>query len=170
MEFLELAKARYSVRSFKADKLPADVVNKIVEAGCVAPTACNRQPLKIIAVTGEEGMEKFRRCTECHYGAPMGFIVCSDLDTAWQRPFDGKKSSDVDASIAATHMMLEAADLGVGSVWVMFFKPDAVREEFSLPDNLEPVALLPMGYPADGSKPSAQHTQFKPLDEMVSYE
>lgn len=169
MDFLELAKERYSVRSFKSDAVPEEIVNRIIEAGCVAPTACNRQSFKIIAVTSPDGLERFRKCTECHFNAPLAFIVCSDREIEWKRRFDGKPSGDVDASIVATHMMLEAASLGIGSTWVMYFMPDAVRKEFALPDRFEPVACLPMGYPSETAAPSPMHSSCRSLEELVSF-
>ena len=170
MDFLELAKSRYSVRSFRADAVPEEIVSKIIEAGYVAPTACNRQPVLITAVTSAAGIEKFRRCTECHFNAPLAFIISCDRSMDWKRSYDGKKSGDVDASIVTTHMMLEAASLGIGSTWVMYFIPEAVKEEFSLGDDIEPIALLPMGYPAENAAPSPLHSKFRPLADMVSFE
>ena len=169
MDFLELAKKRYSVRSFKNESISDEIIRKIIDAGYVAPTACNRQPFKIIAISSEEGLAKFKRCTDCHFNAPLAFIVCSDLNIAWQRSFDGKRSGDVDASIVATHMMLEAADLGIGSTWVMFFKPDVVKAEFDLPDNFEPVVCLPMGYPSDEAKPAPLHSQYRDYGDLVTF-
>ena len=169
MEFIDLAKERYSVRGFKADKVPQELTDKIIQAGYVAPTACNRQAIRIIAVNSEDGLERVKRCTDCHFSAPLTFIICSDTDMCWKRPFDGKKSGDVDAAIVTTHMMLQAAELGLGSTWVMFFKADVARAEFNLPENLEPVAFLPVGYPAEDAAPSAQHTQYRDYNEIVSF-
>ena len=168
MDFIELAKKRYSVRSFKQDQVPDDAILKIIQAGCIAPTACNKQPFRIIAAKSPNALERFRKCTECHYDAPLGFIICRDKNEEWVRSYDGKRSGDIDASIVTTQMMLEAADLGIGSVWVMYFDPEAVRTEFALPENIDPVALLPLGYPSDDSKPSPSHTSFRPFGDIVS--
>lgn len=170
MDFLSLAEARYSVRSFKPDPVPTEVIEKIIKAGLVAPTACNNQPEKIIAVSTNDGLERFRRCTECHYNAPLGFIVGYDKTRCWKSEITPKTSGDIDASIVATHMMLEAASLGIGSTWVMYFIPEAVKAEFALGYNIEPVALLVMGYPADDAKPSKMHDSFRDKSEIVSYE
>lgn len=70
------------------------------------------------------------------YGAPLAIIVCSDTNKVWTRPFDGKKLTDIDASIITDHMMMEATYLGLGSVWVCYFKPDILKAEFKIPDNL----------------------------------
>lgn len=168
MDFLELAQNRYSVRSFSSTPVPSDLVEKILRAAQLAPTACDYQPVKVLVLTRKDALERFRRCTECHFEAPLAFIVCADKTTCWKRRYDGKESGDIDASIVATHMMLEASSLGVGSTWVMYFIPEAVRQEFELPENLEPVALLPMGFPSESAAPSPRHTERKPLSELVT--
>lgn len=158
---------RCSVRQFKNEPLTDEQIAKIVEAGYVAPTACNNQPVKITVIKSADSLEKIARCTHCSFSAPVVFLICADLDLCWKRSYDGKPSSDVDAAIVTSHMMLEAADLGIGTTWVMHFDPEAVRCEFELPDNLEPVALLPAGFPADGYVPSPMHTKFREYEDMV---
>ncbi len=87
------------------------------------------------------------------------------------RPFDEKQTADIDASILTDHMMLQAAELGLGSVWICYFKPDVIQEEFGLPDNMEPVTILAVGYadekPADPKR--RLHTRI-PVEEFVFYE
>ena len=168
MDFLKLAESRFSVRAFSDRKVEKDVIEKILRAGQLAPTACNFQPQRIMVLESEEALAKLRKCTRSHFGAPLAMLVCHDRDACWTREYDGKPSGDIDASIVCTHMMLEAAELGVGSTWVMHFIPEAVREEFRLPDNHEPTALLVMGYPKEGTVPSPMHTQTKPLEDMVT--
>lgn len=169
MDFLQLAADRYSVRKFKDTPVPREIVDKILKAGQLAPTACNFQPQKILAVCSVEGLQKLKKCTDCHFNAPLAMIVCNDGSRSWTRPFDGKSSGDVDASIVTTHMMLEAAELGLGSTWVMYFKPDAVTAEFGLPEGIEPIAILPMGYPAEDAAPSPKHGETRPMEEMVKF-
>lgn len=169
MDYLTLSAERYSVRKFRPDPVPEDVLRKILEAGRLAPTACNKQPQRIYAVSSEEGLERIRRCTACHFNAPLVLAVCVDTRECWKRSYDGKDSGDVDAAIVATHLMMEAADLGVGSTWVMYFIPEAVKEELSLPEGIEPVALLPMGYPAENCRPASEHGSRKPLEETVTF-
>lgn len=167
-DFLTLAKERWSVRSFKQEKVPDELIDKLVEAALAAPTACNGQAFHVFAIKSEEALERFRRCTPCHFDAPLAFLICADANAEFSRSFDGKKSGNIDASIVTTHLILEAADLGLGSTWVMYFIPEAVREEFALPEQLEPVALLPVGFPADDAKPSPLHSKCKPFDELIS--
>lgn len=168
-DFLTLAAQRYSVRSFDSRPIEDEILQRILRAGHLAPTACNRQPQRVLVLNDAQDMQKLRRCTECHFGAPAALLVCCSRDESWIRGYDGKSSGDIDASIVATHMMLEAASLGIGSTWVMYFDPKAMREEFSIPTAIEPVALLVMGYPAAGAKPYPGHTQFRPQEETVVY-
>ena len=169
MDFSKLAAERFSVRKFSDRPVDADTVNAILAAGNAAPTACDKQPQKILVVQSSEGLERFRKCTACHFNAPLAMIVCADTTKSWVRSFDGKNSADIDASIVATHLMLQAAELGVGSTWVMYFIPEAVRTEFELPEGVEPVALLPMGYPADDCVPADLHAKRKPIEETVEF-
>lgn len=167
MNFLDLAKNRFSVRKFKTDPISEDSINKIVEAAIIAPTACNNQPIKIYVLESCEAREKIKKCTNCHFDAPLVMLICYDKTQCWTRPFDNKTSGDVDASIVTTHMMLEAASLGIGSTWVMFLDPNAIIKEFNLPNNIVPVSLLPMGYMADGYVPSPKHSTYKSVDDIV---
>lgn len=97
-------------------------------------------------------------------------LICHNRDESWKRPYDGALSSPVDAVIVATHMMLEAHNIGVGSCWVMHFNPFKMREVFNIPENIEPAALLVMGYPAEDSKPLDLHFKARPLDQVVYYD
>lgn len=169
MDFLKLAESRFSVREFADKKVEREVIEKILRAGQVAPTACNRQPQRIFVIESEKALATLKKCTGSHYNAPLAFLVCYDKDECWKRDYDGKPSGDIDASIVCTHMMLEAAELGVGSTWVMHYIPEAVRVEFALPDQLESTAILVMGYPKEGLTPSPMHGKNKPLSDTVSF-
>lgn len=169
MEFLKLAQDRYSVRKFTSESVPKDVIDKILKAGHVAPTACNYQPHRIFVMQSAEALEKLKNCTRCHFDAPLAMLVCYNKDECWVRKYDGENSGFVDASIVTTHMMMEATELGIGSTWVMHFNPAKMVEEFAISDNLVPVALLVMGYPASDAAPIDMHSKFKNMDEIVSY-
>ena len=156
-DFLDLAKARYSVRKFLDKKVPKDIIEKILKA-------------RIIVVESAEGLAKIKECTRCHFDAPLVFIISYNKEECWTRPYDGKLSGDIDASIVTTHMMLEAANLGIGSCWVMHYRPEVLKEKFNLPDNLESTALLVMGYPAEDAKPAPGHDKCRPDSELISWE
>lgn len=170
MSFLDLAKKRYSVRSYTNQKVEKEKLDLILEAANVAPTGANAQPQQLIVVQQEEGLNKLKKAANI-FNAPCAIIVCSDTSKVWTRPFDGKKLTDIDASIVTDHMMMEATDLGLGTVWVCYFKPDVIREEFHLPDHLEPVNLLVIGY-NDGTvlSPDRHSKTRKPISETVNYE
>lgn len=167
--FLSLAEQRYSVRKFAKKQVEQTALERILRAGQVAPTACNRQPQRIFVLRSADAMDRLRRCTSSHFDAPMALLVCYDRDECWTRGYDGQDSGWVDASIVATHMMLEAYSQGVGSTWVMHFDPDALRSEFALQADLIPVAVLVMGYPADDVQASPMHAQIKAMDATVKY-
>ena len=169
MSFLELAEKRYSVRKFSGKPVETEKINLILEAGRFAPTATNCQCQRILVIESREAAEKLKNCTPCHYNAPVAFLVCCDEREDWTRETDGVKSGVIDASIVATHMMLEAADIGLGSTWVMVFNADAIKTAFKIPDGIVPVALLPVGYPASDSEPSPMHFSRKPIDETVIF-
>lgn len=170
MNFLEIAQSRYSVRDYTNQKVEQEKLEKILLAAHAAPTAANLQPVRLIVVQEDEGLHKIGKAANI-YGAPLAIIVCSEHTKAWTRPFDGKKTVDIDASILTDHMMMEATELGLGSVWICYFKPDILKQEFQLPDDLEPINILAIGYskghPADPERHAAQRI---PLDQLVHYE
>lgn len=168
-DFLILAEERFSVRSFTDEPILPDVLQRILRAGHVAPTACNLQPQRIYVLQSKEALEKLKLCTSCHFHAPLGLLVCADMDDCWERPFDGQPSGLIDASIVATHMMLQAAAEGVGCTWVMHMDPETLAAEFQIPENHFPVCLLMMGYAADDVIPAPGHVRKRPIQETVTY-
>lgn len=166
-DFFELAESRYSVRKYKTQPVEREKLAKILEAARIAPTAGNRQPHRIKVITDAAELEKVDVCTKCRFGAPAVMLICYDKETTWVRPFDGANSGDVDSSIITTFMMMQAQDLGLGTCWVMFFDPAKTAEQFALPDNIVPVAFLPLGYPADDAEPGPKHGERFTLDEIL---
>ena len=165
--FLELSKARYSVRSFKPEPVELYKLMQVLEAGRFAPTACNNQPQRIKIITDPADLAKVDECTPCRFNAPAVLLVCYDKTVCWERKFDGANSGDVDASIVTTHLMLAAHEIGLGTCWVMYFDPAKTVELFVLPDNIVPVAMLPIGWPADDAAPADKHEQRFPLGEIL---
>lgn len=136
----------------------------------VAPTAANLQPVHLIVAQSDEALTKVSMAANI-YSAPLAIIVCADHSKAWVRPFDRKQTGDIDASILTDHMMLQATELGLGTVWVCFFKPDVIKKEFQLPDNLEPVNILAIGYSDEGEGNTNRfNTQRIPMNQLVSYD
>lgn len=167
MDFETVIKNRTAVREFKTDAIEDSKIKKILNAGRIAPTAKNLQPQKIYVVKSEDALSKIDKITPCRYGAPLCLIVCADKNIAWEN--DGYSSYETDAAIVATHMLLEATNLGLGSVWVRYFDVPNMIKKFNLPENVIPVCLIPIGYAADGYKESPLHNQRKELSETVKY-
>lgn len=170
MELMQVIKDRYSVRSFSDAAVEDEKIGMILEAGRLAPTACNIQPQKILVLRTKESLALWQKCTGCHFNEQLVMIICYDMTQSWKREYDGQDSGITDASIVTTHMMLEATELGIGSTWIMYFDPAAVREEFGIPDYLVPVSVLAMGYPSEDARPSQRHPFRKALSQTVEYD
>ena len=164
MEFDKVIKERKSTRLFSNKQVEKALLDKILEAGRIAPTAKNKQAFKIFVVNTKEGLKKIDKASPCRYGAKTVLIVCSDLDNCYR--LDKK---DVDSSIVATHMMLEATNLGVDNIWIGMIKDDILKSEFDLPDNLDVTCLIPLGYKAALCPPSPWHNKRKDIEELVEY-
>ena len=167
MSFLELACERYSCRKFSDKKIEQDKIDNILEAGRVAPTAVNYQPQRIFVLQSKESLEKLKTVTQYHFNAPLAFLICYDNTVSWKNPFTNFDEGVVDASIVATHMMLEITDLGLGSTWVGYFDSKIAQKTFNIADNIIPVAILPAGYP--DKEPSHLHNTRYELSQTVKY-
>ncbi len=165
MEFENVIRERHATRNFTDQKVEKEKIEKILEAGRLAPTAKNLQPVKIYVIENE--LEKVDLASPCRYHAPLVLLVCGDKEVAFQK---GDHSTfEMDACIVATHLMLEATNLGVQNIWVEMFDENVVREQFNLPENLIPVCLLPMGYEEENTPVNPNHLNRKPLEEIVEY-
>ena len=169
MDFLELAADRYSVRSYSDRPIEPEKMERILKAGQLAPTAVNFQPQKIYVLKSPEAIGTIRSLTRFAYDAPVVLLVCADKTKVWRSPSEhGYDTGEMDASIVCTHMMLEAWALGIGSVWVRGFDSRQVAKVFDLPEQVQPICLLPIGYPSDESVPYEEwHSTFRPLSETV---
>jgi len=167
MDFCELVTKRYSVRAYKPDPVPDRALANVLEAARLAPTAANRQPFRLIVIhtKGREAELNRIYSSEWFVQAPLVIGVVSVPAQGWTR-WDGKNYSEVDAAIVMDHVILAAADQGLGTCWIGAFKMEAAREILGLPGDVEPIAFTPLGYPAD--QPSEKKR--KPLEELVRYE
>ncbi|MBR6373082.1 MAG: nitroreductase family protein [Victivallales bacterium] len=170
MSFMDLARRRYSVRRFSDKPVPRETLVKILEAGNIAPTAKNQQPQRIRVLQSKEDLALIDTLTPCRYGAPVVLVFTYDEDEEWKNPLEeGVHSGVEDVSIVATHIMLQAADLGVESIWLNYFPNTKLEADFKLPSNERSVLLMPLGYAAEGARPAPQHTSKKPLDATVEW-
>ena len=167
MDFSDLCRQRYSVRAYKPDPVESEKLQQVLEAARLAPTAANRQPFQLIVIHTAGRQAELKRIyhREWFLQGPLVICVCALPSAAWVRR-DGKNYADVDATIAMDHLILAAADLGLGTCWVAAFDPTAAREILQLPDGVEPVAFTPLGYPADQPKIKER----KPPAELVRHE
>lgn len=170
MDFLDLAKQRCTIRSFSDKTIEKEKLDYILESGRVAPSACNKQPQRIIVVQNGKNIEKVQKAYKT-FGSKCVMIICRDERDALVRPFDDKCSGDLDIGIVSDHMMLAAREKGIGSVMVGLFDPRIIRNEFDLPDYIQPTALLILGYPKERFLDANRHlTQRKPISETVMME
>ena len=162
-DFLELAHDRYSVRKISKRPVEQEKLDKIVEAGYIAPTATNAQPVRIFVIQSEEAKKKLDENVVFGFvkDAPAAIIVGSAEDEAWVRPFDKLNYADIDASIVATHIMLEIHDLGLGSTWCGYFDQEKIKKAFPETEGYNLIALFPVGYPEEDSEPAAKHTEYR---------
>lgn len=169
-DFSQLARDRFSARKFDpAREVTDEQIERIIKAGLDAPTAVNNQPFRIWAFRSDEAKEKLLTATKMKFigDAPVIFAIGGKAEEAWVRPYDEKNFADVDASIVATHMMLEIHDLGLGSTWIGHFDAAKVQELFPQTAGYSLIALLPAAYMAKDCTPSDRHQLSKPLSELV---
>lgn len=169
MEFLELAKKRYSVRAYKPDEIEREKLDAVIEAGRVAPTACNNQPQKIYVVKSNEIKEKLASVCRYTFSAPVILVIGYDKELSWKNKLvEGYESGETDAAIVTTHMMLEAQEQGLGTCWVAYFNYGEVEQILGVPENVRITAMMPIGYPADDAAPSPRHEQIRDIAETVT--
>ncbi len=177
MDFRDISKMRITVRQFDPRQVEKEKLDLILEAGRWSPTAVDYQPQRILVLNTPESLNKVRAfCTfgydekyidideNCdagdgqhniyYYGAPLVLMTCWDRDVCWRHPQNGQESGPTDATIVSTHMMLEAASLGLGTVWISYFDHDKARELLGIPDNYGINNMLYIGYPAAEFKPN----------------
>ena len=167
MSFLELAKERYSVRKMGLEKIKKEDLDKVLEAARLSPTAKNLQRERLLVIDTEEGIEKIKQCTDCDFGASTIIVISYEKDDEENESEFSKKYGLIDTGIVATHMCLEATDLGLGTTMVGLFDRELTKKLFNIPPKYQPELLLPIGY--IDRKPSILHEKRKPIEELVEY-
>jgi nitroreductase len=167
VDFVELARSRYSVRDYKARAVEDEKLEKVLEAVRLAPTAANRQPFKFIVIHTEGREEELRRIynRDWFVAAPIVICGCGVLAEAYVGR-EGRNAAVVDVTIAMDHLILAATSLGLGTCWIGAFDPQATREVLDLPDGVEPLIFATLGYAADTPKPKER----KALVDIVRHE
>ena len=169
MEFTEVIQNRFSCKKYSDRPIDPALITEILEAGRVAPTAKNLQEQRVYVVQSQEGLAKIDAATPCRYGAPLCIVVAFDKNHVFTYPGEKRDSGIEDATIVATHMILAAANAGVDSCWINFFDPDRLAQALGLPENEEVLMILDLGYGVEGTKPLANHTSRKSLEQTVTY-
>ena len=167
MNFEDVIRKRTAVRKFDNQKLEKEKLDMILEAGRIAPTAKNNQPFKIYIVDSEDGLLKIDKASRCRYNASTVLIVCGNKEAAYHK--EDYSTYEMDCSIVATHMMLEATNLGVDNIWVESFDENILREKFDIPNELIPVCLLPLGYKTEDCPINPLHNIRKDINDLVEY-
>lgn len=167
MDVLAAINGRRSIRAYKDREIEDEKLNKVLEAGRLSPSSSNRQEWKFLVVRDRETRQ---RLIEAANGqkfvgeAPVVIVMCATESERIMRC--GQNAYTVDLSIAASYMMLEAWELGLGACWLGSFYEDQVKQILGIPDNIRVVTMFPLGYPEEnpGAKPR------KHIDQVVCYE
>ena len=171
MEFNDLIRTRESIRDYDPDrKVPSDVLEKILDAGRLAPSAANRQPWKFILVSSAEVLEKVKDCYKRDWlkDAPHILIAVGMKDEAWKRSFDGYNAVETDVAIALTHILLAAENEGVGSCWIANFDPDMLKDVINPGPGQTIFGMLPLGYPKPGFRKAGDKKR-KNRGDIIEY-
>ena len=166
MEFLTMAANRYSCRQLTDKPVEQEKIDAILKAAKLAPTGKNLQPFKVWVLQSEEAVKAMYGLTKCAFGAGLFFVVGAKKEDAWVRPYDQANFAHVDASIVATHMMLEIEQLGLGTTWVAFFDAPQLQKLYPEMADYDLIATFPVGYKADDAAPSPRHAASKPDAEL----
>ena len=166
MSFKQLSQDRFTVRKFDSDRtVEREKLAEVLEQVQLAPTAANMQPQLIKIFETPEELAIADQISRCRYGSPLAVLVCYDSSKTIKHA--NLDAGVIDCSIIATHMMLRACELGLGSCWAIGFDPDKARELLNLPEHIVPVVFMPIGYAAADCTPNPKHSETKPLAEML---
>ena len=169
-----IIRARRSVRAYESRPVPASDIRAICEAARLAPSACNSQTWRFIAVTRSKTISRI--CNEAMRPvipnrwlaqAPLIIVGCAKLDIVANRigsRITGTEYFQIDMGIAMEHMVLKATELGLGSCWIGWFKEKQVRELLSIPEKIKVCALLAVGYPKETE---TKNRSRKPMEKIV---
>jgi nitroreductase len=168
MELKEAIRERYSVRNYREQEVPKQVIEKILEWTSLAPSAVNFQPWHFIVISEKVSLEAMYDVYHRSWirSAPLIIVACVNHQESWKRGNDGHDFGEVDVAIAIDHLTLAATSCGLGTCWVCNFDVEGCKKILKLPDHMEPLALIPLGYPAS-TMPAKKR---KSLNEIVSWE
>ncbi len=174
MDVMQAIRIRRSVRSYQETPIPAELLDRLFEALRLAPSACNYQPWRFIVVTNPE--TRTRLAAACRNQAfiaqaPVVIVGCGFPAKAYQRMGGSGNSVDIDVAIAFDHLMLAAAEAGLGTCWIGAFEEKAVKEILGVPEEAKVVALTPLGYPSEpGLLRPAEESRRLPRAQVIAFE
>ena len=168
MNFLDLVKKRYSVRAYEKREIEREKMDYIMECVRLAPSAVNFQPWRFIEITEGEMLEALKSTYKREWiqSAPCIIVACANHEESWHRKMDNKDHADIDVAIAVEHLCLAAAEQGLGTCWVCNFDAELCRKVMSLPEHMEPVALIPIGYPVESDIPEKKRKDMKEITTL----
>jgi nitroreductase len=172
MNFIEIARKRCSVRDYSSQPIEKEKLEQVLEAARLAPSACNIQPWQFIVVQNPETLQKLQLCYEREWlkTAPACIVICGNHEISWKRKYDNKDHCDVDIAITADHLTLAAAEIGLGTCWICAFDPDKCREALEITSrSLEPIVMIPIGYPAENDVWEKTAKKRKDVNEIIIY-
>lgn len=172
MSFIDIAKKRFSCRDYQKKEVDKDTLLKIMEAGRIAPSANNFQPWYFYVISEDKNLlqkmyDAYPR--KWFNGTPVVIVACANYSQGWVRDTDGKNHAEIDVSIAIDHITLQAADLGLGTCWICHFDVDMVKKVLNLAENVEPVALISLGYCNKQADINRFETKRKKIDEITKF-
>jgi nitroreductase len=171
MEYFDLIRSRESIRNYDPTRpVPKEILERILNAGRLAPSACNNQPWKFLVISSSEQLEKVRACYKRDWfkEAPHILVVLGLRNQAWNRSYDGYNSIETDVAIALTHIILAAENEGVGTCWIAAYNPVILKEALNLNDNQLVFGITPLGYPKPGFKKSLSKKR-NSLEDIVEF-
>lgn len=168
-QLYELARDRFSCRAYSDRPVEKDKMLAVLDVARLAPSACNHQPWMFLVVDSDELRESIFRSYDREWirTAPEFIVACGNHDEAWHRGCDNKDHTDVDLAIAIEHICLAATSLELATCWVCNFDPTEISKAFNLPEGIEPIAIIPIGYPAEGTEIPAKKR--KALHDVVKW-
>ena len=169
MNFIELATKRSSVRDFEKKPVEKEKLLYILEAARIAPSAVNFQPWKFIVITKPDLLESVQSLYHRQWlaTAPVIIIALGNHQKGWRRKSDDKDFTEIDVAIAIDHLTLAATEQGLGTCWICNFDVEKCNRLLNIPDHLEPIALIPVGYPVE--QPSMKKNR-ESLDRLVTWD
>jgi nitroreductase len=171
MEFNDLIRLRESVRNYDPKQpVPKEILEKILDAGRLAPSACNYQPWKFLLISSKTMLEKVKSCYNKEWlkNAPHILVAIGLKDQAWIRSYDGYCSIETDVAIAMTHIILAAENEGVGTCWIAAYNPALLKKVLNTSENQLIFGITPLGYPKSGFQKILIKKR-KSLEEIVEF-